>query len=193
VSNASGSVNSDTVQITVGGATGTGPSINTQPLSQSINNGSQYSVQVAATGTGTLSYQWYHNGVAMSGQTLYLIYNPHIAASDAGTYYCVVTDSTGSTTSSVATITVLGAGPNITAQPSGESLNVGGQISMSVTATGSGTLTYQWYKDGTAVSGQTLYIYYKYPAATSDSGNYYVVVTDANGSTTSNTVLLTVQ
>ena len=192
VSNSFGSTSSATVQVTVGGVTGGGPVITSQPGSGTYNVGDQWAEQVNATGTGTLTYQWYHNGVVMPGETFYLIYRSSIAGSDAGTYYCVVTDSTGSTTSNVATVTVLGTGPTITAQPSGGNYNVGGQIYMSVSATGSGTLTYQWYQNGTALSGQTLSIYYKYPAATTDSGNYYVVVTDSTGSTTSQVAVVTV-
>ena len=195
VSNANGSVNSDTVQITVGGATGTGPVITVQPGStETVNNGTgQVSMQLTATGTGTLSYQWYHNGVAMAGQTSYLYYKYPAAGSDAGTYYCVVTDSTGSTTSNTVTLTVLGAGPTITSQPNGGAYSVGGQIYMAVSATGSGTLTYQWYQNGVAMSGQTLYLIYLYPASSANAGNYYVVVTDSNGSTTSSTATVTVQ
>ena len=88
---------------------GNPPVITGEPISQSKNVGEQYSIQVAATGTGTLTYQWYHNGTAMPGQTLSLIYNPSAATTDAGDYYCVVSNTYGFTTSDTVTLTVGGS------------------------------------------------------------------------------------
>ena len=84
-----------------------------------------------------------------------------------------------------------GSAPVITSQPVSENCNVGGQIAFQVAATG-GTLSYQWYHNGTAMPGQTIYIFYKYPAAISDAGSYYCVVSNSSGSTNTNTVALTV-
>jgi hypothetical protein len=59
-------------------------------------------------------------------------------------------------------------------------------------ATGSGTLTYQWYKDSSAISGATSASYTISSAASGDAGSYYVVVTNSAGSTTSSTATLTI-
>jgi hypothetical protein len=95
------------------------PIITTQP--QSV---SQYPGQGAATfsvvaaGTPPLFYQWFTNGtVALSdngnliGSTSNVLTIPSPTAADGGSYTVVVTNSSGSVTSSVATLTVLTPGP----------------------------------------------------------------------------------
>ena len=47
------------------------------------------------------------------------------------------------------------AAPTITTQPSSQTVAVGGSATFSVVATGSGTLSYQWYKSYTTLSGAT--------------------------------------
>jgi kumamolisin len=84
------------------------------------------------------------------------------------------------------------APPMITAQPQSTSTTVGGTFSFSVTATGGGTLGYQWYFNGSAISGQTSPTYLNGNATAGNAGSYTVVVSDAAGSTTSNAATLTV-
>ncbi|MCW3096232.1 MAG: uncharacterized protein JWL77_1850 [Chthonomonadaceae bacterium] len=62
---------------------------------------------------------------------------------------------------------------------------------MGVTASGSG-LSYQWYKDTVAISGATSAGYSITTTATTDSGSYYVIVTNSAGHVQSNSVTLTV-
>ena len=51
------------------GSTVTTPSITTQPTSQSVSAGSSVTFTVVASGGGTLTYQWYKGGTAVSGAT----------------------------------------------------------------------------------------------------------------------------
>jgi len=81
--------------------------------------------------------------------------------------------------------------PSITTQPSSLSLASGDSGTFSVTASGSGTLTYQWYKDSSAISGATSSTYTISSASSSDAGSYYVIVSNSGGSTTSSTATLT--
>ncbi|GHT73367.1 hypothetical protein FACS189456_3730 [Bacteroidia bacterium] len=86
--------------------------------------------------------------------------------------------------------------PSITAQPQSSTVNIGGNVNLSVTATVSdgGTLSYQWYSNttysnngGTAVSGVTSTTYAP-PTATAGTFYYYVVITNTkNGSTATRT------
>jgi hypothetical protein len=75
--------------------------------------------------------------------------------------------------------------PQIQAQPTDQYAAVGGSATFSVTASGSGTLTYQWAFNGTAISGATGSTYTVANAQASNSGQYTVTVTNSNGSVTS--------
>jgi len=55
------------------------------------------------------------------------------------------------------------------------------------------TLTYQWYKDGTAISGATASSYTIESAKQSDAGSYTVTVSNGGGSVTSDAAILTVK
>lgn len=81
----------------------------------------------------------------------------------------------------------------ITAQPVNQSVVVGQTATFSVVATGAGTLTYQWKKNGVAIGGATAAAYTTPATANSDNGALFsVVMTDSNGSLTSNSATLTV-
>ncbi len=86
------------------------PVINTQPASQSVATGGSatFAVSAASAGTGnaTLSYQWYKDGVAISGATGASYTVASAAAGDAGSYSVAVVSTGGLTTSAVATLTV---------------------------------------------------------------------------------------
>jgi len=98
-------------------------------------------------------------------------------------------DSSTSTSSSSSTTV---SAPSITTQPVAVSVSAGSAATFSVTASGSGTLTYQWYKGSTAISGATSSSYSISSVASSDAGSYYVTVTNSGGTTTSSTATLTV-
>jgi hypothetical protein len=189
VTNSVSSVTSGAATLTVG----VPPSITTQPASRAVNAGQTATFSVVATGTGTLSYQWKKNGAAMSGATSASYTTAATTASDNDAQFTVtVTDSVSSATSNVATLTVNGA-PAISAQPSSQTVTAGQKGTFSVTATGTGTLTYQWKKSGVAINGATSATYTTPTTAASDSGSQFTVtVTNSFGNVTSNVATLTV-
>jgi hypothetical protein len=84
-------------------------------------------------------------------------------------------------------------GPTISISPSDQLVSVGSTATFSVTATGNGTLTYQWMKDGTDIAGATSATY-AFTAGNSDDGaEYKVKVTDSKGTTTSSGAFLRIQ
>ncbi len=94
--------------------------------------------------------------------------------------------TSGGTSGGNTTVTV-----SITAQPQDVKAAVGSAVSLTVTATGSGTLSYQWYKGGAAINGATSATYSIASLAATDAGRYVVRVTDTNAPVTSATAVVT--
>jgi hypothetical protein len=165
------------------------PSFAPQPANQSVNVGAWVAITAGVEGTAPFTYQWYENGTAIPGATdpSYVIQNAQV--SNSGAYSVVVTNLDGSATSSAATLTVsVPAGdPDISAQPVGGALS-NGTLALSVTVSGTGPFTYQWYLNGTAIAGATAASY----TATAD-GTYTVTVTNSAATVTSSAAVVSQQ
>ena len=84
--------------------------------------------------------------------------------------------------------------PLIITQPVNQTVTVGQTATFSVTATGTGPLTYQWYVNGVPINGATSSIYTTPPTTLGQSGSVYtVIVSNSVGSVTSTGATLTVQ
>ncbi len=82
------------------------PLILVQPSTQSTNPGTAVTFSVTATGA-TPAYQWYLNGIAISGATSSSYIIPSALPANAGTYTVSLANSSGSVTSQAAQLTVL--------------------------------------------------------------------------------------
>lgn len=172
------------------------PSITTQPASQTVTAGQTASFSVVAAGTAPLAYQWRKNNVAISGATSPSYTTPATTSSDNGAQFTVVvSNSAGSVTSNAATLTVNPpvVAPTITTQPASQTVIAGQTATFTVAATGTAPLTYQWRKNGAAISGATSPTYTTPATKAADNGaQFTVVVTNSAGSATSNAAALTV-
>lgn len=164
------------------------PAITQQPTNQTVNEGGTLTLSVVAT--NATGYQWKKGGEDITSATSATYTKQSVLPSDAGSYTCVVSGEAGtSVTSDAATVTV-NALPVITQQPSGQTVNEGGNINLEVTATGA--TGYQWKKDGSDIPSATNATYSKSGALPADAGSYTCVVTGAGGSVTSNAAVVTV-
>jgi HYDIN/CFA65/VesB family protein/glycosyl hydrolase family 123/carboxypeptidase family protein/Ig-like domain-containing protein len=83
--------------------------------------------------------------------------------------------------------------PTITTQPANQTVAAGQTASFSVTATGTAPLSYQWKKNGAAITGATSSSYTTPTTTSSDNGaQFTAVVSNTAGSVTSSTATLTV-
>src|SRR5258705_8957718 len=176
----------------IGAAPAVRPSIATQPQSQSVTAGQTATFSVTATGTPPLTYQWQKNGVAISGATSTSYTTPATTTSDNGTQFTVaVSNSQGNVTSNAATLSVgttTLVAPAITTQPSSKSILGGQTPAFTVVASGTGPLSYQWRKNGAAISGATAASYTTPAATTTDAGaQFTAVASNTAGSVTSDT------
>ena len=165
--------------------------ISAQPATQSICEGSGLSLSVSATGNGSLSYQWYMGTSAIQNATNSTYSVASISAAEAGTYSVDVTGACGTLESADAIVTVNDT-VKITSQPTAVTDCEGSAISMSVAATGNGTLTYQWYKGINAISTATSSTYAVATLTAGDAGTYSVDVTGACGTLSSADATVTV-
>jgi hypothetical protein len=89
--------------------------------------------------------------------------------------------------------TVQSTAPSITTQPSNQSVTIGQTATFSIVATGTAPLSYQWQKGTTPITGATSAGYTTPATISADDGSQFqVVVSNSEGSTTSNAATLTV-
>jgi hypothetical protein len=166
------------------------PSITSQPTNQTVVVGGNARFQVTGSGTLPLSFQWWFNGTNAVGVNTNTLNVTNAQTSQAGGYTVVITNSAGSVTSSVATLTV-GTPPSITQSPSDLTVVQGQSATFTVTAGGDAPLNYQWRFNGSPVgtSGSSFALA---AVVVANAGNYDVVVTNTYGSATSAVAKLSV-
>jgi PKD repeat protein len=92
-----------------------GPLITNEPVSQTNVAGGNVTLQVAATGAGTLAYQWLYDDRKVPGATNDTLTLKSVTTGNAGSYDVIVSNSYGFATSTVATVTVVAPGnPKLT-------------------------------------------------------------------------------
>jgi PKD repeat protein len=146
---------------------------------------------VTVTGTAPLTYQWYVDTGAVAGANANSYTISSVTTSNAGNYYVKVTNQCGTATSSTKTLTVHTA-PVITSQTTSDTICENQSMVFNVTTTGTTPITYQWYKNSTALTGATNNIYMIASADTLDAGTYYAIATNSCGNDQSSNIVLTV-
>ncbi len=136
-----------------------------------------------------------NEGQSLTGS---VTFKPSAAQSYSGTL--TFTRSNGSTisvslngTGSSSTSGNSAVAPTISSQPASEKITAGQTATFNVAATGTAPITYQWSKNGTALSGATSSSYTT-PAETTTDNNakFTVAVSNTAGSATSSAAVLTV-
>jgi alpha-glucosidase (family GH31 glycosyl hydrolase) len=171
---------------------------------------------LGVTGASTLSYQW-RAGLTNNGTYTNLVDAGNVSGSITSTltissatvgntadYLAVITNSFGSVTSSVARLIVTQAPPAIVTQPVSQSLYTGQTAQLSVIASGTAPLSFQWragatgsgvytnLTDGGQISGSSTANLTISNLTLGNNADYVVLVTNALGSTTSSVATLTV-
>jgi hypothetical protein len=180
------SVTSSAATLTVRPAPPSAPTITTQPLSATIDEGGRHTFTVVANGTD-LRYQWRNAAGPIAGA---------VAASyltgTAGTYTVTVTSGANgpAVTSAAATLTVRPPptpAPTITTQPQSEAIAFNTTHTFSVVASGTG-LRYQWANAAGPIANATEPRY-----TTGFPGTYTVTVRNDGGERTSASATLSVR
>jgi uncharacterized repeat protein (TIGR03803 family) len=169
------------------------PLIIKPPADQPGHVGNSASFFVSAFGSGPLHYQWWGLGQPLAGETNATLVLSGLRLDQAGPYHVVVSNPFGTVTSAAAQLAVSAPGnlPKVAKPPQSQTVGVGTEVLLSVTATGTGPLGYRWQFNGSdlGVTNATLRLMATRRAL---SGEYSVVVSDAAGSVTSSPARLRV-
>ncbi len=161
-----GNTTSKSVLVTVGAS----PVITTQPVAVSGCEGETVSFTMDATGTN-ITFQWMKNGEPIPNATGKQLVLSKITLFDESTYSCVVEGAcTPSATTNGVKLNIVER-PQIRTQPVDRSYRVGDTLMLTFDAFGE-ELTYQWFRQGTAVPGATQRLYRKLPVTKADSGTW---------------------
>jgi hypothetical protein len=158
------------------------PEIIHQPSSASVIDGGTVAFTVGVSGSPPLSYEWYFNDSALVGQTNGILLLEAVGVEQAGAYHAIVSNPFGTVTSASATLEVeVHDAPVIVWQPYGDTVGVGGYYNFSVAAAGAFPLSYQWFKNGDALDGETNRNLIFSPVEFSNAGTYAVRVDSSAG------------
>ena len=161
------------------------PVFTTPPASLTVAAGTLATLTATATGTPAPTFQWYRGGLALPGQTGANLEFPGVQPADAGTYHVVARNAGGTVSSPAAVLTVTPAAtaPVITAHP--EPVVSGAPVTLSVTATGTPPLTYEWLRDGNPTVIGTGSSLLRQNVLPGEAGLYYARVSNGMGTVTS--------
>ena len=158
----------------------------TTDLTTTAVTGTELNVVANAPDKGALSYEWHkvsgnNDSVVGSNSATY-------TANDAGEYYVVVTNTRNSLTATTKSATCnVGTKVDAATPTFGTDLKatgyVGDKLTVKANVTDKGTVSYQWYRNGMPLSGETGESY-----TPTEAGKYYVIATntknDVNGNKT---------
>jgi hypothetical protein len=162
------------------------------PVGGTGTNGVPFTLTATAVGPGTLSYQWYRDGVAISGATG-VAYTMASGASGGGVYAVEASNTSGTVTSGTAT--VVGSTQTtltISRQPLAVTAISGAPVELSVGWSGPASTTFQWYRNGGALSGATSAACSFSAVNAANAGDYRVELKSGTLGAVSSTARLTV-
>jgi N-acetyl-anhydromuramyl-L-alanine amidase AmpD len=165
------------------------------PANVSACLGGNAAISLTAIG-GNLTYKWQKDGVDIvddghfSGAATASLSITGVVASDVAIYRCQVAGTCGSATSIEVDLSIKDA-TQISAHPASQKVCNGAPVSFSVTASGSGSLTYKWQKDGQDIANATAALLEIAAVTEAELGTYHCVVTGECGAVVSEDAVLT--
>jgi hypothetical protein len=179
VANRGGSATGGPARLTVRQA----PQITADPASVQVQEGNRATFTVTATGSAPLAFQWRRNGADISEANAVSLAIAAATLIDSGSHFDVlVTNTAGSATSAVATLTVKPKPPIVSVQDVTVNEGVAATFTASVTSSAPVT-SIQWRKGVADIAGATSASFTTPVTAATDDGTVYSVVAANAGGT----------
>lgn len=160
------------------------PVIMTQPESRSYSDGQRIMLQWIAEGAGTLSYELLRDGSVVESNNNGSFWVTPSKDKSVNQYAVKVTNEFGSVSSVTVALSLQQTSPQIIEQPRNIKIVQGEPLEIGLLASG-GALNYQWYKGVSQICGATGPVYLSDETEETDSGNYFVVISNDKGIVTS--------
>ena len=166
-------------------------SLEAQPANVRGVVGGSVSLAVSAVGSDPITYEWMLDGEKIIGATSASLSLVDLNTASAGNYQVVVTNPTGSVLSDVAVVAVDTA-PTITSLTNSTSAIAGSNVEMSVAASNSLTMSFQWKRDGISITGAVSNSLTLSNVGSTDAGDYTAEVTNTVGTTVGDIIKISV-
>jgi uncharacterized delta-60 repeat protein len=163
---------------------GAAPVITQQPQSVLATSSTGVKVQVLATGSAPLAYQWYRGGSPLAGATSATLDIASVSSNGSDMYWATATNAFGQATSRPIGVHI-GSAPQISYRPSDVRVTEGTSLQLYVSVSGSPQPAVQWQRNGVDVPGLAGSSATISAATLADAGSYTAVVRNIFGSITS--------
>ncbi|MDD3740634.1 MAG: immunoglobulin domain-containing protein, partial [Bacteroidales bacterium] len=193
MSNICGTVYSDTAELIFKEA----PIITQQPTGSVLCAGDNISIQIKASGTEVLYYQWLFNGADVNGANIAgdessTIVITGITEGQQGLYSCHVSNECGFVVTEEALLTVNTA-PSIIEQPEDITICEGEELEISINSSGTEPVNYEWFILGDIQVVGTEENFYVENSEPGQSGEYYCILSNTCGDISTDTVNILVK
>ncbi len=195
ISSSCNSVNTQSAELRVNPL----PAFTINPTGTTLCEGENIQLMVTATGAAPIGYQWQFNAGNIIGANSSTLTLNSLSQANSGAYTCIVTPAACGTATSTSAVLTVNPIVDISIQPSNTNVCEGTTAILSVTATGTAPLTYQWQKDNVNISnvgritGATSNeVNISLAEEVTDEGIYKCIITSGCGSKTSTSAILSV-
>ncbi|MFA6261345.1 MAG: T9SS type B sorting domain-containing protein [Bacteroidia bacterium] len=131
--------------------------------------------KLSSTSIAALHYQWYKDGIKLTNKTRDSLFFNAVQPADTGFYYLMIAGACDTIYSDTVSLT-LNPPTAIISHPASVKVCEGSSASFYVKGTGSGTLSYQWFKNSTPIAGATRDSLNLFSVSQKDIAQYSVTV-----------------
>lgn len=175
------------------------PEILQQPSGLDLEAGQSGILQARTSGYPTPETRWFKNGQSLPNSGLPALRIDNAQLDDSGTYWAEFSNQLGQVRTDPVEVTVRDPSapepeaPEVITSPNSQSVEEGDDVTLSVETTGTPTPDLQWRRQGLPIRGANQSTLRLRSVSSADSGEYDVVVTNTEGSTSSEPAVIDVK